>query len=123
VIDSADPINYFTALANNTPVHMMTVIGDGGDNLPDQVIPVTTALPLAGQQALANIMGLQQISSTTVSTSPISGIVKFVEGAHASSLSPASSEDVTAEMQREIANYLASKGTAIVITNEAVVAN
>lgn len=123
VTDSGDPINYFTNLASSTPVHMMTVVGDGGDNLPDQVIPVTTAIPLAGQQALANIMGLQQISTTTVSTSPISGIVKFVEGAHASSLSPASSADVTAEMQREVANYMASGATAIVITNEAVVAN
>jgi len=124
MIDSADPINYFTKLASNTPVLMQTVIGDGGDNLPDQVIPVTTALPLAGQQALANIMGLQQISVTTGGgTSPISGIVKFVEGAHASSLSPASSPAVTAEMQRELANYVGSGATAIVITNEAVVAN
>jgi Pla-1/cef family extracellular lipase len=124
MIDSADPINYFTTLASNTPVLMQTVIGDGGENLPDQVIPVTTALPLAGQQALANIMGLQQISVTTGGgTSPISGIVKFVEGAHASSLSPASSPAVTAEMQRELANYVGSGATAIVITNEAVVAN
>ena len=51
------------------------------------------------------------------------GIVKFVEGAHASSLSPASSPAVTAEMQRELANYVGSGATAIVITNEAVVAN
>nr|WP_297349056.1 VolA/Pla-1 family phospholipase [uncultured Glaciecola sp.] len=123
MIDSADPINYFTALADNTPVHMMTVIGDGGDNLPDQVIPVTTALPLAGQQALADIMGLEQISATTASTSPVSGIVKFIEGAHASSLSPASSPAVTEEMQRQIANYFGSSATAIVVTNEAVVAN
>ncbi|MFT5711850.1 MAG: Pla-1/cef family extracellular lipase [Glaciecola sp.] len=123
MIDSADPINYFTALADNTPVHMMTVIGDGGDNLPDQVIPVTTALPLAGQQALADIMDLEQISSTTISTSPVSGIVKFVEGAHASSLSPASSPAVTGEMQRQVANYFGSSATAIVVTNEAVVAN
>ena len=123
MIDSADPINYFGTLASNTPVHMMTVVGDGDANLPDQVIPVTTALPLAGQQALANIMGLQQISATAVSTSPISGIVNFTEGAHASSLSPASSAEVTAEMQRQLANYVGSGATAIVITNESVVAN
>ena len=123
MIDSADPINYFTNLASNTPVHMMTVVGDGGDNLPDQVIPVTTALPLAGQQALANIMGLQQISTTVAGTTPVSGIVKFNEGAHASSLNPASSAAVTAEMQRQLANYVGSAGTAIVVTNEAVVVN
>ena len=68
-------------------------------------------------------MGLQQISSTAASTSPISGIVKFTEGAHASSLNPSSSAAVTEEMQRELANYVGSGATAIVITNEAVVAN
>lgn len=123
LIDSADPINYFANLGSNTPVHMMTVVGDGGENLPDQVIPVTTALPLAGQQALANIMGLELVSTTAASASPISGIVKFTEGAHASSLSPASSAAVTVEMQTQIANYLASGARAIVITNETVVAN
>lgn len=123
MIDSADPINYFTNLASNTPVHMMTVVGDGDANLPDQVIPVTTALPLAGQQALADIMGLDLISSTAQSTSPLSGIVKFTEGAHASSLSPASSPAVTAEMQTQLANYVGSGARAIVITNETVVAN
>jgi hypothetical protein len=58
-----------------------------------------------------------------VGTPSISGIVKFVEGGHASSLIRVSSEDVTVEMQREVANYFGSNGTAIVITNEAVVAN
>ncbi|MDT0581681.1 MULTISPECIES: VolA/Pla-1 family phospholipase [Alteromonadaceae] len=124
VIDSSDPINYFETLAANTPVHMMTVIGDGGEtNLPDQVIPVTTALPLAGQQALVDIMGLPQVSTTTAGTSPQSGVVFFNQGAHASSLSPASSPAVTTEMQRQVASYVASGATAIVVTNEDVVAN
>jgi Pla-1/cef family extracellular lipase len=124
VIDSSDPINYFETLASNTPVHMLTVVGDGGEeNLPDQVIPVTTALPLAGQQALVNIMGLPQVSTTVAGTSPVSGVVFFNEGAHASSLSPASSPAVTTEMQTQVANYVASGARAIVVTNEEVVAN
>ena len=121
--DSADPINYFKTLASNTPVHMLTVVGDGNENLPDQVIPVTTALPLAGQQALANIMGLDLVSTTTTGSAPISGIVKFNEGAHGSSLNPTSSTAVTVEMQLQVINYLGSGGTAIVVTNESVIEN
>ncbi|MBF7072697.1 hypothetical protein ISG33_04700 [Glaciecola sp. MH2013] len=124
MIDSADPINYFENLASNTPVHMMTVVGDGGEeNLPDQVIPVTTALPLAGQQALVNIMGLEQVSSTVVGAEPSSGVVFFNQGQHASSLDPSRGPAVTAEMQTQVANYVGSGGRAIVITNEDVVSN
>ncbi|MGQ8363904.1 VolA/Pla-1 family phospholipase [Glaciecola sp. 1036] len=123
VIDSSDPINFFEILGENTPVHMMTVVGDGGDNLPDQVIPVSTTLPTSGQLPLANLMGLQDIVSTVPSQTPISGIVKFIEGAHASSLSPAASAAVTAEMQNEVATYMATKGTVIQVTNEDVVQN
>jgi Pla-1/cef family extracellular lipase len=124
VIDSADPINYFETLAGNTPVHMMTVVGDGGEvNLPDQVIPVVTNLPLAGQQALVDIMGLPQVSSTVVDANPTSGVVFFNQGAHASSLDPSRGPAVTAEMQTQLANFVGSGGRAIVITNPEVVAN
>ena len=43
VMDAGDPTNYAQTLGSNTPVHMMTVVGDGSEeNLPDQVIPVST---------------------------------------------------------------------------------
>lgn len=124
MVDSSDPINYFTSLGMNTPVHMMTVVGDGTDeNLPDQVIPVSTALPTSGQLPLAGLMNLDDVVSTVPSTSPISGIVKFNTGAHASSLSPVSNPAVTAEMQTQVATYLATGATTILVTNEDVVAN
>jgi hypothetical protein len=124
MVDSSDPINYFTALGMNTPVHMMTVVGDGTDeNLPDQVIPVSTALPTSGQLPLAGLMNLDDVVSTVASTSPVSGIVKFNSGAHASSLSPVSNPAVTAEMQTQVATYLATGATTILVTNEDVVAN
>ncbi|MCW8108532.1 hypothetical protein OPS25_08490 [Alteromonas ponticola] len=123
VLDAGDPNNYGKMLGENTPVHMMTVIGDGSEeNLPDQVIPPTTTLPLSGQNPLAAIIGLEQVSSTVTSESTISGQVKFVKGVHGSSLNPVY-PDVTEEMQREVAGYISSDATAIVITNEEVVAN
>ena len=122
-LDSADPINYGATLGSNTPVHMLTVVGDGGANLPDQVIPVSTALPLSGQNALAGVIGLEQVVSTVQSADPLSGIVKFNEGAHGSSLSPFASGAVTAEMQLQIATFVGSGGRVIQITNPDVIAN
>lgn len=123
VLDKGDPNNYAMTLGETTPVHMMTVVGDGSEeNKPDQVIPVTTSLPLSGQNPLARIIGLEQVS-TTVTGDPVSGQVRFTEGAHASSLSPDASAATTEEMQREVATYIATEGTVIEINNEDVVAN
>lgn len=88
----------------------------------DQVIPVTTAIPLSGQGPLANLIGLDTVS-TTVSGTDISGWVKFTEGAHASSLSPTASEATTTEMQTEVATYFASGATVIPVTDSSVVQN
>jgi len=124
MMDAGDPTNYAETLGATTPVHMMTVVGDGGDeNLPDQVIPVSTALPLSGQLPLASTIGLEQVTTTKADTQPVSGLVLFNSGAHASSLSPASNADVTTEMQKEVAAYIASDATVINISDESVVAN
>ena len=124
VMDAGDPTNYAESLGASTPVHMMTVVGDGTDeNLPDQVIPVSTALPLSGQLPLASTIGLSQVSTTQASTDPLSGLVLFTSGAHASSLNPASSAEVTLEMQSQVAGYISEDATVLPITNESVVAN
>lgn len=122
--DSSDPINYFTRLGENTPVHMMTVVGDGSDeNKPDQVIPPTTSLPLSGQLPLAQLMQLPTIVSITSGADPISGLVLFNSGEHASSLSFDRGAAVYAEMQTQVATYMASGGRIIQVTNEAVIKN
>ncbi|MFD3389745.1 VolA/Pla-1 family phospholipase [Alteromonas macleodii] len=125
VMDAGDPTNYAQTLGSNTPVHMMTVVGDGSDvNLSDQVIPISTALPLSGQLPLAATIGLEQVTTTQgPGTDPISGIVQFNSGAHASSLSPAASAAVTTEMQKEVAGYIASDALELPISDESVVAN
>ncbi len=124
VIDAGDPTNYGAILGSNTPVHMLTVVGDGGDvNLPDQVNPVVTSLPLSGQNPLAAIIGLEQVSSTVMGETAVSGQVQFTEGAHASSLSPTASPAATVEMQRQVAAYIASDARLLPITNTDVIAN
>ncbi|MFC4699152.1 VolA/Pla-1 family phospholipase [Glaciecola siphonariae] len=123
VSDQSDPINFYETLGQNTNVHMLTVIGDGGDNLPDQVIPVSTSVPLSGQLPLATLMDLEMISSTVSSADPLSGIVKYTAGAHASSINPAPNAAVTAEMQTQIATYLGSGGRVIQVTNPGITAN
>ena len=125
VMDAGDPTNYAEVLGSNTPVHMMTVVGDGSEeNLPDQVIPVSTALPLSGQLPLAATIGLEQVTTTQGPVAdPISGIVLFNAGAHASSLSPTANAAVTTEMQKEVAGYIASDALVLPISDESVVAN
>ncbi|MET1219187.1 MAG: VolA/Pla-1 family phospholipase [Glaciecola sp.] len=121
-LDAADPISYVSTLGMNTPSLVLTVVGDGGDNLPDQVIPVSTALPLAGQDAYVEQAGIMQASSTIPpQADPMSAYVLFNEGAHGSSLSPASSARVTVEMQQQIAAFLASGGRTLPITNTEIV--
>ena len=120
-LDGADPISFVNALGMNTPTHVMTVVGDGGTNLPDQVIPVSTASPLAGQDAYVEQAGLMQVSASAQSADPMSGYVLFNEGAHGSSLSPESSAAVTLEMQTQVAAFIASGGRVLPITNTTVV--
>jgi hypothetical protein len=79
---------------------------------------------LSGQLPLANIIGLEQVSTTVgPQADPISGLVLFNSGAHASSLSPASNAAVTAEMQRQVATYVSSDAGLLPISDESVVAN
>ncbi|AWL11768.1 Triacylglycerol lipase [Saliniradius amylolyticus] len=117
VVDAADPNNYAATVAENTNVHLIEVVGDGSEqNLPDQVIPNSTSLPLAGTEPLIQLLGLPNIVSTTVGE----GAVRFNQGGHSSLLDPSSSAAATSEMQTQVGAFL-SNG-AIVISNEAVIA-
>lgn len=128
MLEAGDPVNYAARAGANTPIMLHEVVGggtndDGSTALPDQTIPNTTALPLYGTEALAAIMGLPSVSSTTVGEEPVSGIVRFITGEHGSLLNPTSSAAATVEMQRQMAAYFASGATAIVVTDPSVVAN
>ncbi len=125
VVDSADPINYAASVvATESPIHLIEVVGDGVDSLPDQVIPNTVAgKPLAGTEALITALGLPSISSTTASTdgTPVSGAVRFTAGDHGSIVSPEASQEATQEMQTEAAFWFANDTLVLPITDESVV--
>jgi Pla-1/cef family extracellular lipase len=127
MLDSGDPNSYALTLnAQGTPVYMAAVVGggtndDGGTALPDQTIP-NFVPPLSGTEALASLIGLEGVSSTT----PGSGIVRFIAGGHSSLLNPTISQAATVEMQQQIAAFFATAELGqptIVVSNTDVVAN
>ena len=128
VTDSGDPIAYVQALAaTNTPTHLIEVVGNGVDNLPDQTVtnraPFT---PMGGTEPAITLLGLEGVSEDTNG----SGVVRFVNGHHSSILDPrpnAASPDpelsarATQEMQTQVATFFASMGQLIKITDPEVV--
>ncbi|MBQ4835472.1 VolA/Pla-1 family phospholipase [Pseudoalteromonas luteoviolacea] len=137
VLDSADPLNYAPLVrAVNTPMYMSVVVGGEGENKGDQVIPATTLPrnPLGGSTPLAAMMGLETVTESQQSTDGTAGryVVNFSQGHHSSLLTPSFDQQTggtaqghaqaTAEMQKQVATYLASKGLLLPITDASVIA-
>ena len=111
VIDAADPINFAARAAAANPIHMIEVIDD-------QVVPNTVeGAALAGTEPLARVMGLSGVSANTNG----SALVRFIEGNHASILSPEASLEAFTEMQVQTATFAATGGTLIAINDPTVV--
>jgi Pla-1/cef family extracellular lipase len=135
VTDSADPANYAAMMvATNTPTHLIEVIGNGSDNLGDQVIPnMITSTPFGGTEGAIALLGLSGISETTQDAeNPISGAVRYLFGHHASILDPrpgsrgeapnaAMTSAATSEMQSQVANFFSTNGHLISVQNSDVV--
>lgn len=133
VTDSGDPVNYISAMAaTQTPTHLIEVVGNGSDNLSDQVIPNTVSTsPLSGTEAAIALLGLASVSETTQDAeAPISGAVRYLFGHHGSILSPdprAEAPDpvmtgrTTQEMQSQVANFLSSEGHLLSVQDGEVV--
>ena len=113
VIDSMDPVNWARETAEFNSIVLHEVIGD-------TVVPnfVATA-PLSGTEPMIRTMGLEAYSSTRSSPDGLSLVGRFVPPAsHGSLLSPATSPAATAEMQAQMASFVASKGTTVVVGND-----
>ncbi|PWW16135.1 MULTISPECIES: VolA/Pla-1 family phospholipase [Pseudidiomarina] len=125
VVDSADPINYAAAVrATESPIHLIEVVGNGSDVLPDQVVPNTVAgKPLAGTEALISALQLATITETTVGAdgSSVSGAVRFTAGDHGSIVSPAASAEATLEMQTQAAFWFANGTSVLPISDPSVI--
>ena len=133
VTDAGDPVNYAMGMASTqTPTHLIEVVGNGSDNLSDQVIPnLVTASPLSGTEAAIGLLGLPGISETTQdSEMPVSGAVRFMYGHHSSILTPAPRAEAadavmtgraTQEMQSQVANFFSTEGHLISVQDAEVV--
>ncbi|MEJ8569748.1 hypothetical protein [Elongatibacter sediminis] len=114
VIDSMDPINWAIESGTFESIVLNEVIGD-------TVVPnfVATA-PLSGTEPLIRAMGLEAYSSSRSDPAGLSLVGRFPPPAsHGSLLSPASSPEATAEMQGQVASFVSSKGTTVVVNNAA----
>jgi pimeloyl-ACP methyl ester carboxylesterase len=112
VADAADPINFAAAANANHSLHLIQVVGGGGNN-PDQVVPNSATARLIAALGLAK--------RTAAGVNLPDGYVNFTAGGHSSNLDPTVSAAATVEMQTQTANFIGSDGAAIVITNTAVI--
>ena len=121
VVDSGDPINYAAFTAQKRLLGQI-IVGNGSNNLPDQVVPpVVAGAPLAGGEPLVKFLNLSPITGTTQNASGIRGVVRFTAGTHGSLLDPSSNPAVTQEMQGEMATMHFSNGTLVVVQNTSVI--
>jgi hypothetical protein len=114
VVDSMDPINWAAEAARLKNIVVHEVIGD-------TVLPnfVPTA-PLSGTEPLMATMGLTSYSATLANPAGIDGAGRFVPPAsHGSLLVPDSSPAATVEMHKQMASFIASMGTAVVVEDAA----
>jgi Pla-1/cef family extracellular lipase len=129
VTDAGDPANYAGMMAaTETPTHLIEVVGNGSDNLGDQVIPNSVSTtPFGGTEGAISLLSLPSVSTTTAG----SGAVRFTFGHHGSILSPAAIPGIapdaaktaaaTQEMQGQVAGFFAAMGQLITVTNPEVV--
>ncbi|NQU48976.1 MAG: alpha/beta fold hydrolase [Planctomycetes bacterium] len=124
LIDTADPINHAGAGLNTVrPTHLIEVVGST-TSLPDLVVPNSVAgAPLAGTDPLIAALGLDLITATTTSAGGVRVAVRFSAGGHSSLLEPFTDALAFTEMQSQVAIFLASDGTAVIITDDSVIAD
>lgn len=135
VTDAGDPGNYAAGIvASQTPTHVIEVVGNGSDNLSDQVIPnVVSTSPLAGTEAAIRLLALPSVTGSVQATgeqTSVSGAVRFINGHHGSILTPAvrpeaqdavANARATQEMQTQVAGFFASMATLIPVTDTSVI--
>ena len=99
------------------------MVGDQAAQLPDQVIPNRTTMPLAGTEPLAALLGATAVNNVA-GTYPVTrtALSRFIAGGHASLLSPTANAAVTTEMQTQSVSFLMGRGAGVLVTNGAVMA-
>jgi hypothetical protein len=109
LLDSGDSINWATDVAAKIPFIHNEVLEDG--TVPN-VVP---GAPLSGSEALNRVMGLTSYSTTQMNPDGLLGVSRFLQPADHESLFRPIFPAVTAEMQGQMASFIASAGTAVVV--------
>jgi len=110
VFDAADPINWSAEVTRYNNVVLHEVIGD-------TVLPnyVPTA-PLSGTEPMIRVMGLTPYSSTQSNPGGLDLAGRFVPPAHHGSFAtPVGAPEATAEMQKQMASFIATRGTTVIV--------
>lgn len=124
-VDSADGINY-AKLAVTLPagaprkVHLMYIVG-GAPNPTGGTWAADPTVPAARSEVLSSLMGLTNFTTS----GPVTGagsVVRLNSGIHNSYLDSTPAVQVTLEMQREIAGFVAANGAFLTITDPTVIA-
>ncbi len=116
VTDASDPINWAGFAAGGAAIIVQEFVG--GIDPTDQVIPNRVAgAPLAGTEPLIAAMGLAGIDQSTSDANGIRVAIRYVAGGHGSILSPSPSLAAFIEGQTQLASFIASGGTTVVVTN------
>jgi pimeloyl-ACP methyl ester carboxylesterase len=121
-IDPGDPINWATLASQNRAVLVIEVLGDSV--VPNTATDTTQVIIpgfLSGTEPLALALGLSPVAVSAPVTEPqfLSGSqwLQFDAGNHGSILQPStpnpSDDPVFVEMQRQVANFLASNGACL----------
>lgn len=119
VVDSGDGINWAAEAVTKMPVIHNMVLGD--TTVPNAV----PGAPVAGGQAVNVAMGLVPYSTSQANPDGLRGVAKFLPPAFHESLFRPVSDDppftvapqVTAEMQGQMASFIASGGTFVLVSN------
>jgi len=125
ILDDADPLNYAQSVGVKQNILAIEVIGGQNGGLPDQVIPNNSpadrTFQLYGTEPLLQLLATTNLTATTA-IKP-NQAARFLEGDHGSVLDPTSSLSATVEMQTEVATFVASKGTGVVVTTGTLLRN
>ena len=122
-LDASDPVSFSRSIT--VPYVMFEDAGGAPGALPDQVIPNRVdGAPLAGTEPLIALMNATPLlpGGRLSDARGLQLAVRMSSGSHVSLIDQTADPAVTAEMQRMVATFLASRGTTLDVVNGAVVA-
>ena len=124
VFDAADAVNYASTMAGTAAggreLYFSTFEGGANGFTSDLVVPVTSTQRLITTVGDSGVIRVNSAGVTSVAETN-GGWVPFSQGIHNTLLDPGPSAAATFELQSQIADFLASDGDNIVITNTTVI--